>query len=369
MDAGDTAMVSSAPPFLREVAHAPPPPAAARSWRRRAAPGSVEALVAEYRRSRWWRKLAPKTQYEYGWALRAITDWAGDMPARGIIPPAVQAFYEAQLRRVEGKGRARKVIETPAKAAAAVRVLRLLLQVGIRIGYVASNAATDPGISLDQAREPVPWSAAEISHMAAVADAMGWRSMGTAILLNEWIGQRLGDVLALAPWRVEAEALRIRQSKIGQMVRLPVHLVPHLVARLKEEAAREGAVLSTEFMLLHEGAGKPWKLFTFSHVFAEVRAKAAERCPRVKPGVLIHVHDILLPWDYPDMFVPWYWSEAYILAAYFLGGLDRVKPVLPTAWICRGPQFEDWFATPLVDLGAANGGWRGGGTMWFTHTR
>jgi predicted O-methyltransferase YrrM len=91
--------------------------------------------------------------------------------------------------------------------------------------------------------------------------------------------------------------------------------------------------------------------------------------PRVKPGVLIHVHDIQLPWDYPDMFVPWYWSEAYILAAYFLGGLDRVKPVLPTAWICRSPQFEGWFATPLVDLGTANDGWRGGGAMWFTHTR
>jgi hypothetical protein len=90
--------------------------------------------------------------------------------------------------------------------------------------------------------------------------------------------------------------------------------------------------------------------------------------PRVKPGVLIHVHDITLPWDYIDMFIPWYWSEAYILAAYFLGGLDRVKPVLPTAWICRSPQFEEWFASPLVDLGAANDGWLGGGAMWFTHT-
>lgn len=92
--------------------------------------------------------------------------------------------------------------------------------------------------------------------------------------------------------------------------------------------------------------------------------------PRVKPGVLIHVHDIQLPWDYPDMFTHWYWSEAYILAAYFLGGLDRVKPVLPTAWICRSPQFEDWFAAgPPVDLGPQNDAWRGGGAMWFTHTR
>lgn len=87
--------------------------------------------------------------------------------------------------------------------------------------------------------------------------------------------------------------------------------------------------------------------------------------PRVKPGVLIHVHDIALPWDYPDMFIPWYWSEAYILAAYIIGAASRLKPVLPTAWVCRDPAFEDWFAFPPVDLGAGNDGWRGGGSMWF----
>lgn len=92
--------------------------------------------------------------------------------------------------------------------------------------------------------------------------------------------------------------------------------------------------------------------------------------PRVKPGVLVHVHDIQLPWDYPDMFINWYWSEAYILAAYFLGGLDRVKPILPTTWVCRSPQFDDWFnEQPIVNLGPQNDAWRGGGAMWFTHTR
>jgi hypothetical protein len=90
--------------------------------------------------------------------------------------------------------------------------------------------------------------------------------------------------------------------------------------------------------------------------------------PRVKPGVLIHVHDIQLPWDYPDMFTHWYWSEAYILAAYIIGAADRLRPVLPTAWVCRDAAFADWFRIPPVDLGAANDGWRGGGSMWFTPT-
>jgi predicted O-methyltransferase YrrM len=89
--------------------------------------------------------------------------------------------------------------------------------------------------------------------------------------------------------------------------------------------------------------------------------------PNLKPGVLVHLHDIALPWDYGDMFINWYWSEAYILAAYLIGARGSTRPVFPTAWVCRSPQFSEWFAEPLVDLGTLNDGWRGGGSMWFTH--
>jgi hypothetical protein len=92
--------------------------------------------------------------------------------------------------------------------------------------------------------------------------------------------------------------------------------------------------------------------------------------PRLKPGVLVHIHDITLPWDYYDTLVPWYWSEMYILAAYLIGARDRVKPIFPTSWVCRSPQFAGWFdSPPPVDLGDKNDGWRGGGSLWFTHVR
>jgi len=243
--------------------------------RKQVAPGSVAALITDYKASRWWLNLAPRTRKDYGWCLDLIEAWSGDMPARAITPPAVQAFYEAQLRRVEGAGRKRKVIETPAKAAAAVRVLRLLLQVGVRLGYLSGNPAAKPGISHERAREPVLWSPAAVQHMAATADALGWRSIGTAILLNEWMGQRVADVLRLPPWSLDAGALVILQGKGKRLVSLPVHLVPHLVARLQAEAARPGAVASATHLLLHDRTGQPWNLFTFSHVVAEIREAAA----------------------------------------------------------------------------------------------
>ena len=36
--------------------------------------------------------------------------------------------------------------------------------------------------------------------------------------------------------------------------------------------------------------------------------------PRLKPGVIVHIHDIPLPWDYDNGFTNWYWNEAYMLA-------------------------------------------------------
>lgn len=40
-----------------------------------------------------------------------------------------------------------------------------------------------------------------------------------------------------------------------------------------------------------------------------------EVLPRLKPGVLVHIHDIWLPYDYPPEWSSRYYSEQYLLAA------------------------------------------------------
>ena len=91
--------------------------------------------------------------------------------------------------------------------------------------------------------------------------------------------------------------------------------------------------------------------------------------PRIKPGVIVHIHDILLPWDYPDSFKFWYWNEQYLLAVYLMNCMDSVRPVLPTSWISRNLDALGGFSPP-VDLGSQekNGAWLSGGSMWFTKT-
>lgn len=89
--------------------------------------------------------------------------------------------------------------------------------------------------------------------------------------------------------------------------------------------------------------------------------------PRLKPGVIVHIHDIPLPWDYDTMFVNWYWNEAYMLAVYLMGHKEKIVPIAATSFMCRDDAFQNQFERPLLDFGLGNDFWKGGGAMWFTH--
>jgi hypothetical protein len=59
-----------------------------------------------------------------------------------------------------------------------------------------------------------------------------------------------------------------------------------------------------------------------------------EILPRVGAGVIVHVHDIMLPYEYPSLFTARGYNEQYVLAALLLGSSDW-RPVLPIYWLHR----------------------------------
>lgn len=66
--------------------------------------------------------------------------------------------------------------------------------------------------------------------------------------------------------------------------------------------------------------------------------------PALPAGVLVHVHDIFLPYDYPNLYDAWCHTEEYLLAC-MLAHSRRYRVVAATHWLSRthGSQMEKTF--------------------------
>ncbi len=264
-----------------------PPPAAGRT---------LGDLIRLYQADPAYTRLAGTTRRGYQQCLRKLEDWAADAPVRAIDTVRVQRLKAG-------------LAATPAYANAVVRVLRLLLAFGRHQGWLQLNPAERPGL-LETEDDSLIWPREAVDLFVATADAMGQHAMGTAVLLNEWIGQRQGDLLRMPMSVIRAGTLVLRQSKTGAAVSLPVSTVPRLKARLDAELARRAATLAARHaaaeaagrafvapttILLSDETGMPWKSDNFRHVFARVRAKLAETHPGFAIEYLLPGRDMTDP--------------------------------------------------------------------------
>lgn len=62
--------------------------------------------------------------------------------------------------------------------------------------------------------------------------------------------------------------------------------------------------------------------------------------PSLPAGVLVGIHDVYLPDDYPQGFFEMWWSEQYVLAALLLAGAPRLQVVLPTFYASGLPELS-----------------------------
>jgi len=86
--------------------------------------------------------------------------------------------------------------------------------------------------------------------------------------------------------------------------------------------------------------------------------------PRLKPGVLVQIHDICLPIDYPPLFIDRYYSEQYLLAAYLLAEGTRFDTLLPNAFISDDKELKS-ILWPLWKSPELEGIERHGGSYWI----
>lgn len=86
-----------------------------------------------------------------------------------------------------------------------------------------------------------------------------------------------------------------------------------------------------------------------------------EVVPRLRPGVLVHVHDIFWPADYPDEWIferGQTWNEQYLLQAFLMYN-ERFEPL-----ICNSVLLTH-FGPEVVELLSGTPAGLGGGSLWL----
>jgi len=97
---------------------------------------------------------------------------------------------------------------------------------------------------------------------------------------------------------------------------------------------------------------------------SDVTVAFCELIPALAPGVLVHIHDIFLPSDYPPPWLGWNFSEQYLLAAQLLAGATRFEVLLPAFYVHCDPVLSE-VLTPLWERVGLSGYERAGHSMWL----
>jgi hypothetical protein len=169
----------------------------------------------------------------------------------------------------------------------------------------------------------------------------GWSSLVTARVSREHLEGRL-DFTCIEPYPPEFltgvdGVTRIIESRVEEV---PVELFLKL-------AANDVLFIDSSHTVKTGGD----VVFLFEEVI-----------PRLAPGVIVHVHDIFLPWDYPRQWVMWgrAWNEQYLVRA-FLAFNAEFSIALSVGWLVY--YHPEALAAVLPKYDDALRG--GGGSLWL----
>jgi len=89
-----------------------------------------------------------------------------------------------------------------------------------------------------------------------------------------------------------------------------------------------------------------------------------EILPRLKKGVIVHIHDIYLPYDYPQFMCDRAYSEQYGLAMYLLANPEKYKTIFPNYFVSEDKELSS-ILSPIWDGDSMKNVERHGGSNWI----
>lgn len=86
--------------------------------------------------------------------------------------------------------------------------------------------------------------------------------------------------------------------------------------------------------------------------------------PYLKSGVIVHVHDIYLPYDYPQFMCDRFYSEQYVLAAFLLANPKKYRVLFPAFFVSEDHDLAS-ILSPVWEHDVLKNVEKHGGSFWF----
>lgn len=199
--------------------------------------GTLLAVMNDYQASNDFRDLSESTRREYIRYIKVIESEFHDFPIEALTDRRTRGDFMAWRDRLGLKSRR--------GADYAWTVLARILSWGLDRGSVPVNPCVSGGRLYRANRRAKVWTTADESAFLAAAPT----HMRLPLVIALWTGQRQGDLLSL-PWAAyDGKRIRLRQSKTGAAIDIPVGAP--LRAAL-DATERSGATI------LANSKGQPW---------------------------------------------------------------------------------------------------------------
>jgi len=225
---------------------------AAHQTRREPTRSIFHSIIAGYKASQDFQKLEPRTQRDYLRQIARIEIDFGDLPLAALDDPRVTRDF------LEWRD---AMANSPRQADYAWMVLMRLVS-WARARGLTTYRTPDRIERLYQAdRSEKIWLD---DHVAAFMDVAS-EPLQHALVVTLETGQRQGDLLTLAWSAYDGTWIRLRQSKTGQRVNIPV------TRRLRAVLDNAPRVATT---ILTNRRGRPWHPSTFRNVWRDASHKA-----------------------------------------------------------------------------------------------
>lgn len=144
----------------------------------------------------------------------------------------------------------------------------------------------------------------------------GYSSLVTARVNREFLGARV-DFTAIDPYPLD-----FLESGVPGLTRLRKEQVQDTPFEVFEQLGPNDVLFIDTSHVVKTGGDVPW-------IYNQV-------LPRLRPGVVVHLHDSFLPWDYPEhwVFEGKGWNEPYLMQS-FLVWNSAFEVLFGTYWMIR----------------------------------